>query len=267
MTLGNAVDIDVKRVSKGYVTNGQRLQVVTELDLKVDRGATLVVVGPSGCGKSTLLRLLSGAEAPDSGTVTPAPERAQHSATIEQTAALLPWRTALQNAHIGTELRIARGSRATPRQTFDHDALRRKILDDFRLFQLSGFEDYYPSKLSGGMQQRVAIIRALQSEPRLLFCDEPFAAIDFVTRLALNTAFKKIRLEMGCTTVFVTHNIEEAMFLADRLLVLNGRPFKVVMDFRPRLSRFSEDAVKCRQSPEFQGYFDAIWEKLKPGAS
>jgi NitT/TauT family transport system ATP-binding protein len=118
--------------------------------------------------------------------------------------------------------------------------------------------------LSGGMAQRVAIIRALESEPKILFCDEPFSAIDFVTRLSLNTKFKKMSRNLGCTTIFVTHNIEEAIFLADRILVLSRRPCRIVDEFAPQLSRCPEDAVKCRQSPEFPAYFDRIWEKLKP---
>jgi len=260
-------DIDARQIAKSYIHNGGSLTVFDQFSLRVERSSTVVFLGPSGCGKSTLLRMLSGAEAPDAGEISVAAERMARSATIEQTAALLPWRTALQNGYIGTQVRIARAHNAKPREDLDTAALKRKLLDDFRLFQLSGFEDFYPANLSGGMQQRVAIIRALQSEPLVLFCDEPFAAIDFVTRLALNTAFKKIRFEMGCTTLFVTHNIEEAIFLADRLIVLNGRPAQIVMDFNPHLSRFSEDAVKCRQSPEYAEYFEAIWGKLKPGGA
>jgi NitT/TauT family transport system ATP-binding protein len=144
-------------------------------------------------------------------------------------------------------------------------ALNKNVCDDFRLFRLQGSENSYPRELSGGMQQRVAIIRALQSQPDILYCDEPFSAIDFVTRLYLNTEFKKISRNIGCTTVFVTHNIEEAIFLADRILVLNGSPCKIVADIVPQLSDFQEDAVKCRLTPEFARYFNEIWVKLEPG--
>jgi NitT/TauT family transport system ATP-binding protein len=150
-----------------------------------------------------------------------------------------------------------------PNQKPNERALNRNVCDDFRLFRLQGFENSYPAELSGGMQQRVAIIRALQSEPDILYCDEPFSAIDFVTRLYLNTEFKKKSRSLGCTTVFVTHNIEEAIFLGDRILVLNGSPCKIVADITPRLSLCQEDAVRCRLSPEFPKLFDEIWSKLE----
>ena len=218
----------------------------------------------SGCGKSTLLRILAGVEDAHYEKLYINPERARNSASIEQSPALFPWRTAFQNAHIGTEIQKIRLQRMFPDQEPNDGALNKKVCDDFRLFRLAGFEDSYPAELSGGMQQRVAIIRALQSEPDILFCDEPFSAIDFVTRLYLNTHFKLRSRTLGCTTIFVTHNIEEAIFLADRILVLNGSPCRIVDEIFPQLSHSQEDAVKCRLTPEFPKYFDKIWAKLEP---
>jgi len=258
-------DIVIKRLRKSYSSNGRRLNVIQELTFTVGEGELVAIIGPSGCGKSTLLRILSGAEKEDSAEIFFVnPERRASAASIEQLPALFPWRTAFQNAHLGTEIRKARPHPSDPTHVPDDALLKKKITDDFALFGLKGFENSYPNELSGGMQQRVAIIRALQSEPKMLFCDEPFSSIDFVTRLYLNTEFKKQSDELGCTTVFVTHNIEEAIFLADRIFVLSRRPCTVVDEFAPRLTVHPEDAVKCRQSPEFPVYFERIWKKICP---
>jgi NitT/TauT family transport system ATP-binding protein len=225
--------------------------VINTISFNVEQGSLLAIVGPSGCGKTTLLRILSGNEKETSGKITYNPDRMLRTATIEQFSALLPWRTAFQNACLGAEVRGRL-----------NDVVARRVRELFAEFGLGGFESQLPSELSGGMQQRVGIVRALESEPRMLFCDEPFSAIDFVTRLQLNTEFKKMCRLIGCTTVFVTHNIEEAIFLGDTILVLSKRPCEIVKEIRPQLSRFPEDAVKCRQSPEFDGYFNEIWKAL-----
>jgi NitT/TauT family transport system ATP-binding protein len=258
------LDLDVINLSKTFVTQGDELRVFEKLSFTIERGKLVAFVGPSGCGKSTLLRILSGAEGANFDKLFIDPERMKTSASIEQTPALFPWRTAFQNAHIGVEIRKARNRRMFSSEELDDNAMNNSVRDDFKLFGLMGAENKYPAELSGGMQQRVAIIRALQSNPGMLFCDEPFSAIDFVTRLYLNTEFKKISQNIGCTTLFVTHNIEEAIFLADRILVLNGSPCRIVLDREPRLTVYPEDAVKCRQSPEFPILFQEIWDKLKP---
>jgi len=247
------VDIQVSRLSKQFdKPNGDSLAVIKDISFTIERGALVAIVGPSGCGKTTLLRILAGAEAETSGKVIYDQDRIRKTATIEQAAALLPWRTAFQNACLGAEVRGRL-----------NEVVTRRVGDLFKEFGLGEFKDSFPSTLSGGMQQRVAIVRALESEPRILFCDEPFSAIDFVGRLQLNTEFKKMCRLIGCTTVFVTHNIEEAVFLGDVILVLSKRPCEVIKVIRPQLSRFPEDAVKCRQSPEFEDHFNEIWQALK----
>ena len=245
-------DIQISNLYKQFDrVGGPPLAVINNISFAVERGALLVIVGPSGCGKTTLLRILAGHEEKTSGDITYDDERKLKTATIEQSPALLPWRTAFQNACLGAEIRGRL-----------NDVVSQRVRELFSEFGLGGSEHQFPSQLSGGMQQRVAIVRALESEPRMLFCDEPFSAIDFVTRLQLNTEFKKMCRLIGCTTVFVTHNIEEAVFLGDRVLVLNKRPCEIVKDIRPQLSLFPHDAVKCRQSPEFGAYFSDIWKAL-----
>jgi NitT/TauT family transport system ATP-binding protein len=221
--------------------------------MTVKRGQMCCVVGPSGCGKSTLLRAILGLVPLQGGTIHLDESRVLEGiAFVQQDCPLLPWRTAMQNACLGAELRGALS-------TVIVDRIRRHLVD----FGLSGFENSLTSELSGGMRQRVAIARALESRPALLFCDEPFSAVDFVGRLALSSTFKSLCRVSGITTVFVTHNIEEAIFLGDILVVMTGQPGRIKKVYHPQLSVGSEDAVRCRESPEFAGYFQSIWQDLR----
>lgn len=254
-------DIEVINLSARYISNGRSLEVVKGLTFSVERGKLVAIIGPSGCGKSTLLRILTKLNQPSSdklsisGIMRRDSDREKNTAIIEQSPALFPWRTAFQNVCIGAEIR----------EEFNAGHCER-IRDSFKEYKLNGFEGSFPAELSGGMQQRVAILRALNSEPDLLFCDEPFSAIDFVTRLYLNKLFKSMCGELECTTIFITHNIEEAIFLADRIIVLSNRPCEIIDDFVPVLSRFSTDPVKCRELPEFTQHFMRIWKKLEPSS-
>jgi len=228
------------------------LHVIDGLSLTFEKGKLYALVGPSGCGKSTLLSILAGADKYRSASVKwHEPNRPLLTAFIEQDIALLPWRSAFQNACLGAELR----GKLTP-------TVVQRIRDDFDHFELRGFEDHYPEQLSGGMQQRIAIIRALQSKPQILFCDEPFSAIDFVTRLRLNTDFKKRCRLARQTTVFVTHNIEEAIYLADVIYVLSRRPCRLVKAITPQIDP-TLNAVQFRQSAKFGEHFDEIWNLLQ----
>jgi ABC-type nitrate/sulfonate/bicarbonate transport system ATPase subunit len=248
-----AADIVVEAVSKVFSEGANRLAVLDQISFRVERGAFVCIVGPSGCGKTTLLRILLGLEKPTSGQVI-VDQTQVHAgvAYVQQAPSLLPWRTLLQNAALGYELK---GTISGARIEFVQGLINR--------YGLGGFEQSLPHQLSGGMSQRVAVIRALASRPRLLFCDEPFSSIDFVTRLDLNTKFKYMCNVEGITTVFVTHNIEEALFLGDTVIVMSGRPGRIVNTYRPTLSVGREDAVKCRQAPEFAQLFSKIWEDLE----
>lgn len=262
-TIKPGVDIEFRNVAKRYETKrGEELSVIDKFNLSVEGGRLLVIIGPSGCGKTTLLRLISEVEPISDGTLLVRDTRRHWKASIEQAPALLPWRTAFQNAYLGVEIRKQRLRRASREDRLDDDALNAKVYYDFGIFGLRGFEDSLPEELSGGMQQRVSILRALESHPKMLLCDEPFSAIDYVARLELSTRFKRISAELACTTVFVTHNIEEAIFLADRIIVLSKRPSRIVDDFEPRLE-YPEDAAKCRLSREYPALFDRIWSKLR----
>lgn len=255
--MGDPIDIIVENLGKTFHNAGESVAAIESVSFTVPRGCFLSIVGPSGCGKTTLLRILAGLLEPTAGSVQLAPDRVRAGvAYIPQTSMLLPWRTLLQNAALGIELK---GSLSAARVD--------RIEAEIHRYGLGGFERSLPTELSGGMAQRAAVVRALESRPHILFCDEPFSAIDFVTRLSLNTRFKYMCRVQGITTVFVTHNIEEAIFLGDEVAVMSGRPSRIVARYEPQLSVGSEDAVKCRKSPEFAELFVQIWKDLSNGQS
>jgi NitT/TauT family transport system ATP-binding protein len=213
------VALDLKAVRRVF---DNQLVVIEGLDLTIDEGEFLAILGPSGCGKSTLLRMIARLAAPDAGhiTVTPDSERFQTS-FVFQDAHLLPWRTVLENAALPLELMgVAREERY---------ARARAALQQVGLFEA---EERYPAQLSGGMRMRVSLARALVTEPRLLLLDEPFAALDEITRFRLDAQLRELWRERGMTVIFVTHSISEAAFLANRAVVLARRGGTIKLDRR-----------------------------------
>ncbi|NCS47252.1 MAG: ATP-binding cassette domain-containing protein [Microcystis aeruginosa BK11-02] len=249
----STIDIKVKNLSVKFQKNSKSFFALDGVDFEVKRGEFFCIVGPSGCGKSTLLKTLLGFLQPTTGEVYISEERTKAGMVyLPQSPSLLPWRTLLQNAALGLEIK----------GTLDKD--RKDILKfDISKFGLGDFEKHLSTEISGGMKQKVELIRALASVPQLLFCDEPFASIDFVNRFELNTVFKYRCSITGTTTVFVTHNIEEAIFLGNKIAVMSQRPGKIMKIYEPKLSKNAHDAIKCRESPEFEDLFQKIWENLK----
>jgi NitT/TauT family transport system ATP-binding protein len=244
-------DIKVEGVSKQF----GKLPVLSDISFTVAPRAFTCIVGPSGCGKTTLLRLLLGLESPTFGKVHIDDEaRAQGIGYIPQKPLLLPWRTALQNISLGLEVKP--GSNVK-RANVDY------LLSLMSRYGLHGFENAFPRELSGGMEQRVSILRAFARNPRILICDEPFSAVDFVTRLKLNSEFRDLCASANTTVVFVTHNIEEALFFADELLVLSGRPGQIVKRYEPHFTIGSHDPVEVRKDPEFSRLFAQVWSDLE----
>jgi NitT/TauT family transport system ATP-binding protein len=194
--------------------------VIEGMDLRIDAGEFLAVLGPSGCGKSTLLRMIAGLSAPDDGRIVTEPEQFQ-TAFVFQDAHLLPWRTVLDNAALPLELMgIGREERNAKAQL----ALAQVGLTEA--------ESRYPAQLSGGMRMRVSLARALVTEPRLLLMDEPFAALDEITRFNLEVQLRELWQRRGMTVIFVTHSISEAAFLANRAVVLARRKGWIRLDRR-----------------------------------
>jgi NitT/TauT family transport system ATP-binding protein len=228
--------IAVENVVKIYPTvAGEPVLALDHVSLKIKDGEFVCLVGPSGCGKSTLMRLLAGLDRADAGNASlggkalsgPSPE----VGVVFQHSNLLPWFTVWQN--ITLPLRVGAGKRIGSR-----DDTLRELLE---IAGLQGFENKYPYELSGGMQQRVAIVRALARDPKLLLMDEPFGALDALTRERMNAELQRIWMASGKTVVLITHSIDEAIFLGDRVLVMSPRPGQIVRDLavdvrRPRVA-------------------------------
>ncbi len=214
-------------VAKTYRTRQGGVEALHPVNLAVNRGELLALIGPSGCGKTTMLRLIAGLTPPSAGDISIdgralwRGDRRDAAAlrglgVVFQDATLFPWNTVAQNIALPATLR------GVPRA--ERDARVQALMD---LVGIAGFANSWPRDLSGGMRQRAAIARALAGEPDILLMDEPFAALDALTRAAMNLELQRIWLQTGCTAVLVTHAIEEAVFLADRIAVLSPRPARI----------------------------------------
>jgi NitT/TauT family transport system ATP-binding protein len=259
-TTADTAKIEIRGINRIFQTrnrgNGPKEFVaLKDINLKVKKGEFVAIVGPSGCGKSTLLDILAGLAQPTSGAILidgksvtgPGLDRG----IVLQGYALFPWRTVRQNVEFGLEIK------KTPK------AERREISARFiNLVGLEGFGDHYPHELSGGMKQRVAIARALAYDPEVLLMDEPFAAVDAQTRESLQDELLRIWEETGKTIVFVTHSIEEAVFLADRVAILDTNPgaVKDILDIDLPRPRQNSD---IRSSAEFGWVRHKVWELLQ----
>ena len=232
--------IALRGVAKTYLTSDAEVQAVARVDAEVATGEFVSILGPSGCGKSTLLMMIAGLETPSAGEVVvegvPVAGPRRENGLIFQDATLLPWKTALENVLFPIRMMRLPVARYEDRAR----ALLRQV-------GLAGFEGKRPHELSGGMRQRVAICRALIHDPRLLLMDEPFSALDAITRDEMGEALAAIWEQERKTGVFITHSIREAVFLSDRVLVMSGRPSIIAFDLtvpfpRPRRPEIQETA-------------------------
>ncbi|MCR4889853.1 MAG: ABC transporter ATP-binding protein [Ruminococcus sp.] len=212
--------IEIKDACKNYVQDGKEFTALDHVSLDIEKGEFICLLGPSGCGKSTLLNALAGFEKVNSGSVKIDGKEVKapsiNNITIFQNYGLLPWRNVLKNVELGLE------SKKVPKA--EREAAAKKYLE---LVGLSGYEKRYPKQLSGGQQQRVAIARGLAVDPDIIFMDEPFGALDAITRMKLQEDILKISHEENKTIIFVTHDIEEAVFLADRIVVMMADPGRI----------------------------------------
>lgn len=232
-------EVTVRDLSKSFILNGRRLDVLRDIRLDVSSGEALAIVGPSGSGKTTLLRVLAGIEPPDTGSVLidghPVKGVGTERAVIFQEPRLLPWLTVLGNVAFALEVR------GTPKAEAESRA-RRYI----RLVGLGDFESAYPRQLSGGMAQRVGIARALTVQPEILLLDEPLGALDAMTKLTMQEELARIWREENVTLILVTHDLEEAIVLADRVLVLPKEKEAV-----PRIIDVDLPRPRDRSEPSF----------------
>ncbi|MFB3766436.1 MAG: ABC transporter ATP-binding protein [Methanotrichaceae archaeon] len=250
--------VNVKKVFKIRKNGNEfdKLQALDGVNLEIDQGEFMVIVGPSGCGKSTFLDLVGGLTFPDEGTISidgkaiggPGLDRA----TVFQQNALFPWRTTLENVEFGLE-----------NINQNKDDRREIALDYLSLVGLSGYHNHYPYQLSGGMKQRVSIARALALNPEILLMDEPLAALDAQTREFLQRDILRIAKESHKTVLFITHSIDEAVFLGDKVAVMSARPgvIKQVLDIPLSIEdRFGDDVAA---SQEFMQSRQILWRLLK----
>lgn len=218
---GRSPALAVDRITQVFEKNGEPLVALRDVSLDVRQGEFLTLVGPSGCGKSTLLKIIAGLLNPTGGNVylegNEVTEPREEIGLMFQTSTLFPWRNVIRNISLPLEIM----------GNMEPDGERR-VADVVELVRLEGFEQHYPRELSGGMQQRVALCRLLVSDPDLMLLDEPFGSLDEFTREHLNTELARIAEHEHKTTVFVTHNIREAVFLSDRVAVMGTAPGRIL---------------------------------------
>jgi NitT/TauT family transport system ATP-binding protein len=258
-TSGSAV-LKADNVGVAFGTGKQYVEAIRNVSFELQQGETLAIVGPSGCGKSTLFNAIAGLLKPTRGHVEVAGRRvddaAGHVGYMLQKDLLLPWRSVLDNVMLGLEVRG--GAKARSRD------IAMKLI---KAYGLAGFENAKPATLSGGMRQRVAIMRTLAFDPQVILLDEPFSALDFQTRLLLQADVSRIIAEHGKSAILVTHDIGEAIAMADRVLVLSARPATVRALHIIDLPKAGRDPVALRTDLAFQNYFARIWADLEMPAA
>ena len=242
--------LDVRNLTYSYHSLTGETLAIHNLSFLVKEGEFVAIVGPSGCGKSTLLSLIAGLLEADSGSISI--HSSKNIGYMLQKDHLLEWQSAFKNATLGLDIR---------KNKSDLDYLYvNKLMENYGLIR---FKNAKPSELSGGMRQRIALIRTLVMQPDLLLLDEPFSALDYQTRLEVSDDIWKIIKKERKTAILITHDIAEAISMADRVLILSKRPATLVKELPIHLS-FTEERTpfSARQTPEFQNYFQEIWEEL-----
>jgi len=256
--------IALDRVVKRFEVAGRPLVVFDGLSLEIAERGFLSIVGPSGCGKSTLLKLISGLESASAGTMSfkgvpiAGPPKGMIYVFQQYTRSIFPWRTVLQNIEFGL----------FAHKTMPRTEARERCLEYIRLVGLEGYESYFPYQLSGGMQQRVCIARALIGEPDVLLMDEPFSAVDAMTRAILQELIHDIWRRLPITVLFVTHDVDEAVLLSDRIISLSKAPATIREDVAIELAQ-PRDQISTRADPRFNDYrqrlFSSIFLQEKAG--
>ncbi len=244
MNMNNVIEIN--KLSKKYFNEKQEILAIDDISLAVRDGEFLVIVGPSGCGKSTLLNIIGGIDKKSSGNITIFDGK--KIGYMLQTDCLFSWLTILDNALLGLKINNL--------LTVDNIAYVKKLLNTYGL---SEFMDSYPSSLSGGMRQRVALIRTLALKPDILLLDEPFSALDYQTRIMVADDVYKIIKREGKTVIMITHDVGEACSVASRIVVFTNRPARVkkIIDIDIDLS-----PIERRKLQEFLEYYDKVWKEI-----
>lgn len=248
-------------ISYSYHKLSGETKALENISFDVNPGEFIAIVGPSGCGKSTLLSMIAGLITPENGTISLDGKTLTSARTrigyMLQKDHLFEWRTVLSNILLGLEI-----------QNRMDEASHTKALEMLTTYGLDAFADARPSQLSGGMRQRAALIRTLVLEPDLLLLDEPFSALDYQTRLNVSDDIWKIIKKEEKTAILVTHDLSEAVSMADRILVLSARPGRLIRDVAIDFAGLQQDSpMNRRNTPEFKSYFNLIWKELNTHAS
>ena len=239
--------LKIKNIHKNYHTKKEEITAIDNITLDVREGEYLSIVGPSGCGKSTLLSIIANIEKPTSGKLLS--DNIKFGYMLQEDC-LFPWLTILDNALIGLKI-----NNELTKENISY------VKDLLKTYGLEAFLNSYPNNLSGGMKQRVALIRTLAIKPDILLLDEPFSALDYQTRLAVSDDVYKIIKNTGKTVIMITHDIAEAIALSDRVVVLSERPSKIKKIYDIKLTNKSTP-IKNRKCKEFNYYYDQIWKEI-----
>ena len=243
--------LKVKNITKKYQAKNGEVEALKDISFSVKEGEFVSIIGPSGCGKSTILSIIAGLEDKNSGEI----QIDGQIGYMLQKDSLLEWLTIYKNVMFGLEIR----KMCTP----ENKKYVEELLKKYHLYE---FKDKYPSQLSGGMRQRVALIRTLAIKPKILLLDEAFSAIDYQTRLMVTKDIYNIIKNEKVTTLMVTHDISEAISMSDRIVVLSERPATVKTIHTIDFEMENRDPLNVRESPKFSKYFDSIWKELDVNA-
>lgn len=253
------VKIHIRGIAKRFRSSGLDVTAIERIDLRIREGEFLCIVGPSGCGKTTLLRILAGLETPSEGevTITRGDRTRPLNAMIFQEHSIFPWMTIRDNVAFGLNARHV-----------DAECRDRRVAHFLAVTGLDRFADAYPHQLSGGMKQRTSVARAFASDPELLLMDEPFAALDEQNKVLLQEELLRLWSESRKTVVFITHSIEEALVLGDRVLVMSARPGRIKADLAVSFAR-PRSVYDLKADAEFRRHSNEIWhclrQEVRPG--
>ena len=248
--------LEVKNVSKKYQSKKEEILALENINLGIKKGEFVSIIGPSGCGKSTLLSIIAGLEEKTTGEIYIEDEKiegiSQKVGYMLQRDCLLEWRSILSNTMFGLEIK---GKINKESKEYVEDLLKK--------YNLYEFKDKYPSELSGGMRQRVALIRTLAVKPKILLLDEAFSALDYQTRIMVTKDIYEILRKENITAIIVTHDISEAISMSDRVFVLSKRPGTIKDVHKIDFEIENRDPINCRESPKFSKYFNILWKELR----
>ena len=247
--------LEVKGISKKYQSKKSEILAIDNINFRVKKGEFVSIIGPSGCGKSTLLSIIAGLENKTTGEIYIEGEKVEGISTkigyMLQRDCLLEWKTVFNNTMFGLEIK---GKKNDENKEYVEELLKK--------YNLYEFKNKYPSELSGGMRQRVALIRTLAVKPKILLLDEAFSALDYQTRIMVTNDIYSILRKEKITALIVTHDISEAISMSDRVLVLSKRPGTIKDIHKIDFEIENKTPINCRENAKFSGYFNTLWKEL-----